>query len=267
MTDRTPDPADLWRALANPWRRQLLDLLRVEPMTTGALAARLPQLSRFAVMQHLEVLVTAGVVLVERRGRERYNHLNPVPLRRWYERWVAPMADSTASTLLALKRAAESTERDRMTTTTTSNETVRSVRLECEIRIHASQERVFRTITEESASWFPHSYGGDRTRRIVVEPKVGGLHYEDWGDGNGHLYGHVTVYDAPRAFALRGRIMAGTILDTEYRFEPDGDDVVVTVRKVAMGPMTDEEAASIRQYGDVSVFADAIRAIAESPAA
>lgn len=90
-----------------------------------------------------------------------------------------------------------------MITTKTSNDAVRSVRLGCEIRIHASLERVFQTITEESASWFPHSYGGDRTRRIVVEPKVGGLHYEDWGDGNGHLYGHVTVYDASRALALR----------------------------------------------------------------
>jgi DNA-binding transcriptional ArsR family regulator len=83
---------DLWRALASPWRRRLLDLLREAPATTGALASQLPELSRFAVMQHLGVLTDAGVVVVERRGRDRVNHLNPVPLREWYERWVQPMA-------------------------------------------------------------------------------------------------------------------------------------------------------------------------------
>ncbi len=255
------DQAELWRALANPWRRQLLDLLRVQPLTTGALTEQLPALSRFAVMQHLEVLVSAGVVVIERRGRERYNHLNPVPLRRWYERWVAPMADTTATSLLALKRAAERSGEHTMTTVTT--EEVRSVRLECELRIQASPERVFQTITEESSSWFPYTYGGERTQRIVVEQKVGGLHYEDWGDGAGHLYGNVTVFDPPRQFALRGRIMPGTILDTNYDFEPDGDGVVIHVSKVAVGPMTEEDAASIRHHGDISQYAAAIQALAE----
>src|ERR1700722_19137430 len=98
---------DVWRALASPWRRRLLDQLRNAPATTGELAAQLPELSRFAVMQHLGVLVEAGVVLTERRGRERVNHLNPVPLREWYERWVQPMADAGAAELLALKRSLE----------------------------------------------------------------------------------------------------------------------------------------------------------------
>jgi len=80
------------------------DLLRDAPATTGALASQLPELSRFAVMQHLGVLADAGVVVVERRGRDRVNHLNPVPLREWYERWVQPMADTGAASLLALKR-------------------------------------------------------------------------------------------------------------------------------------------------------------------
>src|SRR5579859_4030970 len=97
----------VWRALASPWRRRLLDQLRVAPATTGELAAGLPELSRFAVMQHLEVLVRAGLVLPERRGRDRVNHLNPVPLREWYERWVQPMADTGAAELLALKRTVE----------------------------------------------------------------------------------------------------------------------------------------------------------------
>src|SRR5580692_6028286 len=98
---------DLWRALASPWRRRLLDLLRDGPATTGALARQIPELSRFAVMQHLGVLADAGVVLIERRGRDRFNYLNPVPLREWYERWVQPLADVDAASLLTLKRTAE----------------------------------------------------------------------------------------------------------------------------------------------------------------
>src|SRR5215468_8878864 len=102
--ERQDDGPDLWRALASPWRRRLLDLLREAPATTGALARQVPELSRFAVMQHLGVLTDAGVVIVERRGRDRFNHLNPVPLREWYERWVQPMADADSARLLALKR-------------------------------------------------------------------------------------------------------------------------------------------------------------------
>lgn len=58
---------DLWRALASPWRRRLLDLLREAPATTSALAEQMPELSRFAVMQHLGVLTGAGVVIAERQ--------------------------------------------------------------------------------------------------------------------------------------------------------------------------------------------------------
>src|SRR5262245_53030712 len=78
----------VWRALANPVRRQLLDASSAGPRTTGDLAAEVPELSRFAVMQHLGVLTDAGLVVARPRGRHRFNHLNPVPLRRWYERWV-----------------------------------------------------------------------------------------------------------------------------------------------------------------------------------
>jgi DNA-binding transcriptional ArsR family regulator len=236
-----PEP-DLWRALASPWRRRLLDLLRDAPATTGELASQLPELSRFAVMQHLGVLTDTGVVVVERRGRDRVNHLNPVPLREWYERWVQPMADTGAASLLALKRAAE-------TTAGTAPETgepvmselidqIRTVRLAFELRIEASAQRTFEVMTQQSLDWFPVTYGEDRVRRVVLEPRVGGQHYEDWGDGRGHLYGEVTVYDPPLRWATRGRVMPGTILDTDYRLREEAGAVVVSVTKVATGPMT-----------------------------
>jgi len=56
---------------------------------------------------------------------------------------------------------------------------------------------------------------------------------EDWGDGRGHLYGEVTVYDPPLRWATRGRVMPGTILDTDYRLREEAGAVVVSVTKVA----------------------------------
>jgi DNA-binding transcriptional ArsR family regulator len=258
-TDPATEP-DLWRALASPWRRRLLDLLRDAPASTGDLARQLPELSRFAVMQHLGVLTEAGVVIAERRGRDRINYLNPVPLREWYERWVQPMADTGSAGLLALKRATETKGKPM----TASTEPARTVRLAFELRIKASAQRTFEVMTQQSLDWFPHTYGEDRVQRIVLEPRVGGQHYEDWGDGSGHLYGQVTAWDPPLGWSTRGRLMPGTILDTDYQLTEEDGGVTVRVTKVAMGPISDDEAAGITQYGDLSRYAPAIEKLAAS---
>lgn len=104
MIDGDLDP--VWKALADPTRRRLLDLLKDGPRTTGDLW-RAFDLSRFAVMKHLDVLETAGLITVQRQGRERWNSLNFVPLRQIYERWLCPYQELWASSLLQLKRAVE----------------------------------------------------------------------------------------------------------------------------------------------------------------
>jgi DNA-binding transcriptional ArsR family regulator/uncharacterized protein YndB with AHSA1/START domain len=259
MSSREATGPDVWRALASPWRRRLLDRLRIGPATTGELAAGLPELSRYAVMQHLEVLVEAGLVLPERRGRDRVNHLNPVPLREWYERWVQPMADAGAAELLALKRTVEKGTAPMPD----AIEPIRTVRLAYDLRINASAERTFAVMTQRALDWRPVSYGGQRTRRVVLEPRVGGAHYEDWGGSAGHLYGHVTVYDPPARWATRGRLGAGTTLDSDYQLTELGDGAVrVRVVKVAVGPLTDEEAAGIAEHGDYRPYAGAIEKLA-----
>lgn len=96
----------IWKALADSTRRAILDLLRDRPRTTGELASEFV-FSRFAVMKHLNVLVDAGLVVVRRSGRERWNHLNPVPIRQIYRRWIKPFEEKSADLLLRLKRAAE----------------------------------------------------------------------------------------------------------------------------------------------------------------
>lgn len=109
-----PDDEAVWRALADPTRRAILDHLRERAMTTGELTGHFP-VTRFAVMKHLTVLVEAGLVLVERRGRERFNHLNPVPIRAIQQRWIRPYEAIRADGLLRLKKSAEARARRRKT--------------------------------------------------------------------------------------------------------------------------------------------------------
>ena len=89
MVRATDDLANVWRALANPERRRMLDLLREGPISTGDLAAEFPRLSRFAVMQHLRVLAEGDLVVPKKQGRTRMNYLNPIPIQRIYNRWVS----------------------------------------------------------------------------------------------------------------------------------------------------------------------------------
>jgi DNA-binding transcriptional ArsR family regulator len=105
----TADDPQVWKALGSPHRRALLDALRDGARTTTDLCDVLPQLSRFAVMQHLAVLERADVVIVRRNGRERWNELNAVPIQRELERWLNSFQRATASQLLAFERHLHST--------------------------------------------------------------------------------------------------------------------------------------------------------------
>ncbi|HJW67152.1 MAG TPA: metalloregulator ArsR/SmtB family transcription factor [Gaiellaceae bacterium] len=103
------EDARIWKALGSPHRRALLDALKDGPKTTSALCEVLPRLSRYAVMQHLGVLERAGVVLVRREGRERWNELNAVPIQRELERWLSGFQQASASQLLAFERHLQET--------------------------------------------------------------------------------------------------------------------------------------------------------------
>jgi DNA-binding transcriptional ArsR family regulator len=105
--DTTDDRDDaLFKALAHRARRRLLDALKGGPRTTGMLCAALPELDRCTVMQHLKVLEEAGLIAVERRGRERWNHLDALPIHAIHERWIGPYAAYAASMLSRLSRLA-----------------------------------------------------------------------------------------------------------------------------------------------------------------
>jgi DNA-binding transcriptional ArsR family regulator len=102
------DEADLiFKALGHRVRRRILDLLKEEPLTTGTLCARFAELDRCTVMQHLGVLEEAGLVVAERRGRERWNHLDALPVHAIHERWIGPYAAYAAAMLNRLKKTVE----------------------------------------------------------------------------------------------------------------------------------------------------------------
>ncbi len=102
---------DVWKALANPVRRAILDALRDGPWTTGDLAARFPTLSRFAVMQHLRVLEEAELVIARRSGRQRFNYLNPIPIQRIHDRWVVRYMKPWTEALVSLQDELETEAR------------------------------------------------------------------------------------------------------------------------------------------------------------
>src|SRR5664279_5434102 len=102
---------EVFRALADPTRRGLLDeLFKQDGQTLSALVERVP-MSRFGVMKHLKVLEEAGLVTTRRRGREKLHFLNPVPIRLIHDRWVSKYAEPWASALSRLKTEIEEDER------------------------------------------------------------------------------------------------------------------------------------------------------------
>jgi DNA-binding transcriptional ArsR family regulator len=100
---------EVFRALADPTRRRLLDeLFREDGQTLGALEERF-EMTRFGVMKHLKQLEEAGLVVTKRRGREKLHFLNPVPIRLVHDRWVSKYAEVWAAGLSDLKQELERT--------------------------------------------------------------------------------------------------------------------------------------------------------------
>ena len=122
----------VFRALADPTRRGLLDALFEEDgQTLTELEERLP-MTRFGVMKHLRLLEEANLVTTKRRGREKLHHLNPVPIRLVHDRWVSKYAAPWAAALSGLKHTLED----------------RTMEKVFEIYIKTTPERLWEAITD-----------------------------------------------------------------------------------------------------------------------
>src|ERR671934_783668 len=140
----------VFRALADPTRRGLLDeLYKDDGQTLGAVGARLP-MTRFGVMKHLRVLEEAGLVATRRRGREKLHFLNPVPIRLVHDRWVSKYAEPWAATLSGLKTYLEDEAMANVRTVSWADGTapVAAGTAVFEVFIKTTPERLWQAITD-----------------------------------------------------------------------------------------------------------------------
>jgi len=168
---------EVFRALADPTRRSLLDeLFRADGQTLSALEARFP-ITRFGVMKHLKQLEEAGLIVTRRRGREKLHFLNPVPIRLIHDRWVSKYAEPWAAGLSEIKEELE-----------------RQMEKVFEIYIRTTPERLWEAITDPNirakynfgagitSDWQPGS------KLVMASPSSDGLLGE----------GEIIEADAPR---------------------------------------------------------------------
>ncbi len=202
----------VFRALADPTRRSLLDeLFREDGQTLGALTERF-EMSRFGVMKHLKLLEEAGLVVTKRRGREKLHFLNPVPIRLVHDRWVSKYAEPWAAGLSDLKQRLE-----------------RSMEKVFEIYIKTTPERLWEAITDRdirSKYNFGAGVTSDFTPGSHFEMSVGDLVL---GEGE-----NVEV-DPPRRLVQRTTMLWSEDVKAEgptritWEIEPVGDSCRLTV--------------------------------------
>ncbi len=251
MGGEDPKPASLWQALADPTRRQILDLLRTQPLTTGQLAGHFPS-SRFAVMKHLNVLESTGLRVVRRAGRERWNHLNAIPLQLLYDRWVKPYQALWASKLTNLKSRME----EPMTATTEQ--------VELEIAINSPIKKVWKALVDETTFWWPKDfYTNPKTKGFHIDPRLGGKVFEDYGKKSGAIRYEVFAINPPHSLDLQGCMAvpygpAHTMLHLEL--ETKGDQTILKLSGYTIG----NTKGGAKAEGWKQVFEDGLKKYVEA---
>ncbi len=173
---------EVFKALADPTRRGLLDeLFKQDGQTLSALEARIG-MTRFGVMKHLAVLERAGLVTTQRRGREKLHFLNPVPIRLVHDRWVSKYAEPWAAALSALKTDLEDETMSAVKTVSWAQGTapVADGTAVFEVFIKTTPERLWKAITDPQER-AKYSFG------VAVD--------SDWTEGSGYSSGIPGVVD------------------------------------------------------------------------
>jgi uncharacterized protein YndB with AHSA1/START domain len=205
---------DVFRALADPTRRRLLDALFIEDGQTLIALTRRGSLSRFAVMKHLKQLEEAGLIVTRKRGREKFHFLNPVPIRLVHDRWVSKYAEPWTAGLSDIKTRLEA-----------------PMEKVFEIYIKSTPERVWEAITDPDIR-ARYNFGAAARSDWQVgstlefgSPKADGLLGE----------GEVLEVDPPRRLVHSMTALWGDDVKAEgasrvtWELEPVGDSVRVIV--------------------------------------
>lgn len=256
----------VWKALADPTRRRILDLLREGPQTTGDLCVPF-KVSRFAIMKHLAILEEAGLVTVRRQGRERWNHLNVTPIQQVHERWVKPYEARWATRLLHLK---EHLQPQQGATMPGQAAEFGAAQVDLEITIKAKPQRVWQALVEETSRWWLKDfYSRPEAKGFVIEPRLGGRAYEDCGENGGQIWYTVVGMELHKSLSLLGHLTpafggpAMTML--QLRLSAKGKGTTLQLSDAIMGKVGEGKLQQTRD-GWRMLFEDGLRAYVEGAA-
>jgi uncharacterized protein YndB with AHSA1/START domain/DNA-binding transcriptional ArsR family regulator len=175
---------EVFKALADPSRRRLLDkLFRRDGQTLGELEAHLPDMTRFGVMKHLGVLEEAGLVTTQKVGREKLHYLNPVPIRRVFDRWTSKYSKPFTRAMTDLKRHLEGEE----------DMNKPGPKHVYEIYIRTTPEKLWQAIIDPA---FTRQYFYEQT--VESSWKQGSSYVHHAPDGSVRIEGKVIEIDPPR---------------------------------------------------------------------
>ncbi|MEH7235443.1 SRPBCC domain-containing protein [Bacillus sp. JJ1562] len=210
----------VFKALGHPIRREILDILRASPKTTGELDDYFPEVTRYAIMKHLKILEDGNLVVVRREGKYKRNFLNAIPLQEMYNRWVGKYMQYTASSLLNLRAVVqEKGGNDTM-------ETTKDFRIEQELFLEATREEVFKALTERVEDWWEFRLAPKGVKsHFTFEPVLGGRFIENWGEKEGAIWGNVYYVNAPEEIRLHGHLGMQGAVNSAYTYrlqEKDG---------------------------------------------
>src|SRR5215469_11546551 len=234
------DAHSMWRALADPTRRGILDMLRERPLITGEIAAQFP-ISRIAVMRHLEVLSDAGLVTSRKRGRERWHYLNAVPLQELHRRWADPAAAGFASALLRLQDSVEAEGR-----------TMEPIRPTIDI-----------ALTKDVGGWWGPPFVTARANSLALDGRLGGLFTERW-DSGGHVIASVTGWAQDEHLTLTGAFHLGVGVGVAtFDLAEVGTGTLLRFSFRAIG-VVDTEAAGAMSRGWAELVGTRLTALVET---
>jgi DNA-binding transcriptional ArsR family regulator/uncharacterized protein YndB with AHSA1/START domain len=209
-----------WKALADPVRREILDLLREEARTTGDICDAFPQLTRFGVLNHMAVLKEAGLLRVEQRGRERVNHIEAEPLRAAYEDWIRNYEVLWAGRLGRLKKLVDGREKRRtMPENPLPTANLVTLNLEQTLDFKAPPSELFRALTLDIGEWWETPNTPADVRDVVFDPTPGGLIKQVTRDGGGTVLFTVQSIHRDRLLVLQGTLGLDNVILGTVRLE------------------------------------------------
>jgi len=213
--------SSVFKALGHPIRRQILDILKQSPKTTGELNESFPEVTRYAIMKHLTILEEGKLILTRRKGKYKLNYLNAVPLQEMYNRWVGKYMQSTANSLINLRSIVE--QKGDVQNMTDVN---KDFQIEQEIFIEGTREEVFDALTKKVEDWWEFRLAPKQVQsHFTFDPTPGGQFMERWGENSGAVWGTVYFVNAPEEIRVQGHLGMQGAVNSAYTYrllEKDG---------------------------------------------